>query len=291
MKIELGVTLYHVEELPLLDYGLESILDKTQQDICTTLYLSRYTDEIYDKASKIAEKFEINFEVRGDNCCPHYNNELRHRAFDVNDADTALTIQPDTVFTQKDIFDSIVDRASDSFDSNFYVCVSSDHPKDDTPLGIVFHTKLGWEKVGCDDINFYPQAGGEQDFHRRCYLAHGLDPNDKKLYMAPIKGKTDVPWAHRIRCKEFLHVGKPWNYLDPRLSLPDRANYSTQILFENVLWDRWIPYYLEKWGGVLGFEKFIKPFNDKKNSIQIPWETSLNPYPETRYINLRGLVL
>ena len=290
MKLHMAVTLYSNHELRMLDYGLESIFDKTKNDIDATLYLARYTDELFDECSKLVEKYNINFEVRGDNSLLYYNNELRHKAFDIENSECALTIQPDTVFLKKNVFDSIVDEASQHFDSKYLVCVSSDHPDDSTPLGLVFHTKLGWEKVGCDDVNFYPQAGCEHDYHRRCYLKFGLDP-ENELYIEALNGKIDTPWAHRIRCKDFMHVGKSWHRIDPRLEQPRRINYSLQILFENILQDRWAPYYMEKWGGWHMNERFIHPFNNENNSLRIPWENNLNPYPESRYINLKGLVL
>ena len=66
MKIELAAVIASKQEIPWLDFGLESILHKTKNDINTTLYLSRYTDEMFQACSAVVEKYNINFEVRGD---------------------------------------------------------------------------------------------------------------------------------------------------------------------------------------------------------------------------------
>lgn len=287
----MAVSLCSKHELSQLDYALESILEKTKHDIDCTLFLSRYSDYLHDSCAKIAEKFNISYEPRGDNCVIDYNNEMKYKAFEHNNADTMFTIQPDTVFLKKDVFDTVVDEASQYFDEKFYVCVSSDLPDDTSPLGMVFHTKLGWEKIGCEDINFYPQAGGEHDCHRRSYLAWGGDPWDKEAYTAPLEGRIDAPWCHRIRCKDFMHVGKPWHSLDPRLETKRNLDYALQLFFESVLDECWGAYYAEKWGAVQKKERFIYPFDEEKYGYRIPWETSRNPYPEVRYRSLRGLII
>ena len=46
MKIELATIICSKQEIPWLDFGLESILEHTKHDINTTLYLARYTDPI-----------------------------------------------------------------------------------------------------------------------------------------------------------------------------------------------------------------------------------------------------
>ena len=153
----MAVTIASEHELPFLDFGLESMLEETRHNIKCTLFLSRYSDWLHEECIKIAEKFDISYTPRGNNSIIQYNNEMKHKTFDVDNGDTLLTIQPDTVFLRKNVFDDIVDQASQAFDEKYYVCVSSDLPGDIAPLGMVFHTKLGWEKYGCDDINFYPQ--------------------------------------------------------------------------------------------------------------------------------------
>jgi len=290
VKIEFGVTLYSRHEIKTLDFGLESIFDKTKKDISATLYLARHTDDLHDECAKLAEKYNLNFEIKGDNSIVDYNNELRHRAFDIKNADCAITIQPDAVFLKKDIFDSVVDEASQFFDSKCMVLVSTAHPDDNLPLAVTIHTKLGWEKIGCEDINFYPAAGSEWDHHRRYYLAHGFDPNDRKSYLEPMEGIITPPWIHRIHCKEFMHVGKSWHTPDSRLETPRGINYPLRLLHESLHW-RWTDYYEEKWGGYLGQETFTSPFNNESNPLRIPWEDSSNPYPDSKFINLQGLIL
>jgi hypothetical protein len=291
MKIELVVSLCQKKEIKWLDYGLESILDESKHEINTTLYLSRYSDSLFSECSRLAEKYNINFEPRGDNSPIHYVNEAKHRGFELNNSDCVVNVQPDTFFLKKDVFDSVMAEASEHFDSKYFVCVSSDHPDDTLPLGITIHSKLGWEKIGCHDINFYPHAGDEADFHRRCYLSYGLDPEDKETYMSPLDGKTTPAWTHRIRCKDFLHIGRPWHAIDPRLYIPRQIDYSMYSFFDCVLHNRWWHYYLEKWGGMQGAEKFIYPFDDKENSLRIAWESAESPYPKSKFISLRGLII
>jgi hypothetical protein len=291
MKIELSIALSSEEELSWLDYGLESILEKTNHNVNTTLYLSRITNSLLHKSLAIAEKYDINFEPRGDNSPLQYLNESKHRAFDINDADCTLCLQPDTAFSKNNVFDSIMDEASEYFDSKYIVCVSSDHPDDTTPLALNITTKLGWKMYGCDDINFSPHTGTESDLHRRCYLAYGLDPNDKEAYMGPLDGKITPPWIHRIKNKDFLHIGKPWMFHDSRVQHERLISYALHTFYGCVVCDRWFAYYVEKWGNLVGDEIFVHPFDDENNSIKIEWENSTNPYPETKYLSLRGQMI
>ena len=52
MKIELATIVASKQEIPWLDFGLESILDTTKHDINTTIYLARYTDEMFEDCAK-----------------------------------------------------------------------------------------------------------------------------------------------------------------------------------------------------------------------------------------------
>ena len=83
MKIELATIICSKQEIPWLDFGLESILDQTKHDINTTLYLARYTDEMFEDCGKVCDKYGINFEARGDNYPIGYVNEAKHNGFDI----------------------------------------------------------------------------------------------------------------------------------------------------------------------------------------------------------------
>ena len=291
MKIEMSVTLCTKFEVPMLDAALAAILPKTKHDISPTLYLSRYSDQLFESCYKIAEKYNMSFEPRGDNSLLHYTSELSHRAYDVKGADVVLTIQPDCVLLKDDIFDTIVDQAAPYFDSKYMVCVTSHLPNDTSPLGVIFRTKLGWDRLGCEDINFYPQAGVEHDMHRRSYLSWGLDPNDLEQYLAPLDGAIDPPWIHRIRTKEFHHVGKPWHAPPWEPSPPRVINYSQRVFWDCVLRDSFTWYYVQKWGDTQSNETFVRPFNNPNYDQRIAFEVCENPYPETKPITLRGLVI
>ena len=173
MKIELATIIYSKQEISWLDFGLESILDQTKNDINVTLYLSRYTDHMFEECAKVAEKYSINFEPRGDNYPIGYVNESKHIGFDLNNADCVMSLQPDVIFTKKDVFDNVMNEAADNFDSKYMICVSTDNPLDFLPMGIVIHTKLGWDLIGCEDVNYYPCGGAENDWNIRCYLEYG----------------------------------------------------------------------------------------------------------------------
>ena len=82
MKIELATIICSKQEIPWLDFGLESILEQTKHDISTTLYLARYTDEMFEGCGKVCDKYGINFEARGDNYPIGYVNETKHNGFD-----------------------------------------------------------------------------------------------------------------------------------------------------------------------------------------------------------------
>ena len=59
MKIELATIVASKQEIPWLDFGLESILDTTKHDINTTIYLARYTDEMFEDCAKLANKYNV----------------------------------------------------------------------------------------------------------------------------------------------------------------------------------------------------------------------------------------
>ena len=297
MKIELATIVASKQEIPWLDFGLESILDTTKHDINATIYLARYTDEMFENCAKLANKNNINLEPRGDNSPLQYVNETKHRGFDIHNADCVMSLQPDVVFLQKNAFDDCLDVASERFDSMYYVCIASGHPDDIQPMGIMLHPKLGWETVGCEDINFYPMWGGEHDWHRRCYLEWGLDPNNKAMYTYSLNGKpeTTPPWVCRLNCNDLLHLEKEWN-VDERLrgrtgNHHKLLDYGMEIFGKSILLEWHVPYYSKKWGGVQPQEQYVYPFNKEKYSRKIKWEDSINPYKEELAPSLRGLII
>lgn len=289
MKIELASIVSNRAEVSWLDFGLESILEKTKHEIRTTLYLARYTDEMYNLCKVLSLKYSTDLQIRGDNFPIDYVNESKHRGFDMLDSDCVMSLQPDVVLTKKDIFDKAIDEASEYFDSKYCVNISSDHANDTCPMGITIHTRLGWNKLGCEDVNFYPCNGVEHDYHRRAYLEYGLDPTDTERYNAPLEGIATPEWTHRVWLKGLYHINKPWNY-DERIRPPRLVNWSNAVLSETVLLHSQIPYHLAKWGGMLRFEQFTTPFNNPRYNNKISWEDHLNPYPDQKIPTLQGLL-
>ena len=284
MKIELAAVIASKQEIPWLDYGLESILDQTQNDIATTIYLARYTDQMFEDCCKIAEKYSINFEPRGDNAPTSYINETKHIGFDINQADCVMSLQPDVVFTKKNVFDELMDQASQSFNNAYYVVISSDSPDDIQPMGVTVHTALGWDKIGCEDENFYPMCGCEHDYHRRAYLEYGFDPEDRYKYIGYLTGRLEntPEWAARILSPNLLHLEKDWNQddrLGGRTGIQHKLiDYTLRQFGSCVVNDTHNVYYLHKWGGIQPMERFIHPFNNEKNSRKISWQDCKNPY-------------
>ena len=295
MKIELATIIASKQEIPWLDFGLESILEKTKHDITSTLYLARYTDGMFESCGELADKYNINFEPRGDNSPLQYINETKHRGFDLNNVDCIMSLQPDVVFTQKNSFDDCLHVAADHLDSKYYICISSNHPDDIQPMGIMLHTKLGWQKLGCEDINFYPMCGGELDWHRRCYLEYGFDNEDKEKYVAYLEGNKSPEWCHRIKAPQLKHLEKNWNQ-DVRLggrtgNLHKLLDYSLEIFSKSILFECYLPYYMTKWGHSIPAEPFIYPFDEPEYTRKIEWEQSVNPYPDMLIPSIRNLII
>ena len=63
MKIELGISIYQTPEIKCVDAALESILEKTKNDINTTLYLNRCTDTMFEDCYDLSKKYGVNFVV------------------------------------------------------------------------------------------------------------------------------------------------------------------------------------------------------------------------------------
>ena len=284
MEIELATIVASKQEIPWLDYGLESILDKTNNNINATIYLARYTDHMFEECCKLAEKYSVDFEPKGDNAPTSYINDTKHIGFDINNADCVMSLQPDVVFTKKYVFDQVMDRVSQKFDSKYCIMVSSDKPDDIQPMGITIHTKLGWEKIGCEDENFYPMCGCEHDYTRRSYLEYGFDPEDRDKYQSYISGRPEntPEWASRFCSHDLLHLDKDWNHdirLAGRTGVKNKLlDYALHIFGMCVLDDSHEIYYAQKWGGIFPAEQFIYPFNDDNNSRKISWSDSRNPY-------------
>jgi hypothetical protein len=177
-----------------------------------------------------------------------------------------------------------MNEAADNFDSKYMICVSTDNPLDFLPMGIVIHTKLGWDLIGCEDVNYYPCGGAENDWNIRCYLEYGFDLRDKKKYNAYSSGlKKDTPeWVHRICAKDCLHLDKDFTY-DKRLGNRSGGklkliDYATYILGVNVLHENHGMYHMEKWGGSYGDEVWTHPYNIPNFSRKIEWKDSHKPY-------------
>lgn len=296
MKIDIGIALHLEQEIDWLDYGLPNILEKTKHDVNITLFLSRVTDKLLDKSIKLCDKYNINFEPRGDNSPIVYYDELKHNSFDIKKNDCAMVLQPDVVFLKKDVFDSIIEEASQYFDTKYQINVSTDHPDDSLPLGIQIFTKKMWDEIGCADINYYPAAGSEVDEYRRCFIKWGLDLNNTELYLKLLDGIQDIPFTHRIRSKNLMHIGKfrggeIEQPKDHKLFKTRYADYSIYALGNYGISHNWVQYYVNKWGGSPGCEIYKIPFNNVNNSVKITWQDYFNPYPESKFISLRGLIL
>ena len=297
MKIELVSVIANSQEVLWLDFGLESVLDSSKHDFNTTIYLARYTDQIFDQCAEVAEKYNADFQPRGDNSPTHYVSESKHRGFDINGADCVMSIQPDVVFTTKGAFDEAMKIGSDYLDSKYYLCISSDHPLDLQPLGLCIHTPLGWDKLGCEDLNFYPMCGAEHDWHRRSYLEYGLDIEDQERYMSYTQGTPDTtpPWVCRLLSPNLLHIDKDWN-TDKRIShntgsMNKLLDLGLEIFGKSVLNEWHFPYYAKKWGNISPFETHLYPFGKEEYSRKIEWADTECPYPEEIPPTLRWLII
>jgi hypothetical protein len=299
MDIELGIAVYNKEELGWLDVGLENIIGKTKHNLNTTLYLSHATDSFLESCMELSDKYNLNFEPRGDNSFIHYYDEVKHRAFDIKKLKFAMVIQPDIIFTNKSSFDECIEQSLPFLETKYQINVSTDDPNDILPLGIQIFTRKMWEDIGCGDINYYPGPGSEYDEYRRCCIAWDSNIlNDQEKYNKYLDGKHTPDYIHRIYNKNMIHVGKYRGNISDGYPedwrLFRKGKEYTNLVISDCLGfygNHFLEYHFRKWGGIFKEEKYIHPFNNNNNGVKIEWDKSLDPYPESEYISLRGLVL
>jgi len=167
-----------------------------------------------------------------------------------SDADVVLVVNDDVSFSPGDV-DQLARKAFDHRDRYIISCAG-------------FHRRLNrWlpshgyscfavnpvavEKIGVFDENFFPCYCEDQDYAYRASLA-GL---------------------HEENCSgtKIWHGGSDTIYSDPALS---RQNRFTQV--------RNLEYYIRKWGGVGGQERFTHPFDRPELGYDILPDRRHSPY-------------
>lgn len=107
---------------------------------------------------------------------------------------------------------------------------------------------IALETIGCFDENFFPIYWEDVDWYRRAALA----------------GQT----MHVIDGTCIIHMGSRSVHSNPALARQNAETYRRNY-----------EYYLQKWGGETGKERFRVPFNDPQFDLRISPHEREKPYP------------
>jgi len=230
---------------------LDSILPYSKHNITTYLYLHNgRSQELIEECEKLTEKYYIEYYPFGFNRgISLAANEVIHDTFDIKNRDILIGVGQDIFFNSPTAFDNWIEKAKPYIDTYCYIG-SKTKEEDTAPHGACITTPLCWKTMGCIDENFFPAQYEEIDSQRRLSFLF----RDKPFKIDIVTDSTHDSMLSRRN----------------DMSLNIQQNYITYPLCRS--------YYIDKWGGDIGSEQYIHPFNDESIGYYIPWENHSNPY-------------
>jgi len=268
MKIGLGTLAYNAGGHT--SKQLDSILSHSKHDIEVFLFLhnSRF-QELIDECEQLAETYKCKYFPYGKNRgngCSH--NQAIQLAYGQYNCDIYIGGSQDVYFNTKTAFDEWIEKCIPYLDSNYMVSNADAPPPKPAPFAFTIYTKFGFDQVGCLDENFFPAQYEDMDFHRRCCFA--------------MKGKNEDFWNNSYREDVLSDSSHPGMLSRTDMSLAVQQFYVTSPLNEI--------YYVRKWGGLPGHEKFDHPFNNTSIQYKIASEDCRSPYGEQYDRKDQGIV-
>lgn len=258
------------DEADLIERTLNSVFEKTKHDIFLDLYLTSgiFNERLLNVASEMHSRYGGRLNADFKNFPVNCVNSAIRKGYTEQMADMVFLGSPDYYFTKVGEFDSFINKASEYQDKKF--CISSVREEGD---GAVFqsfiYTKLGVDKIGYLDQNFIPSESVDSDHHKRCCLFYGESGNNI----------FENPYRKDIICSSEHHN----HHFYKQGSSPPIRNYNRYL--QNVfIYNRLNRLYFSlKWGQK---NEYKYPFNNKKYSLKIDWDSVQNPYPEEFHNNI-----
>lgn len=253
MKIGIGFIAYNTGGYTTKQF--DSILSHSSHEIVPMLFLhNNRHQELIDECGSIIKKYPqtIYLPYGANRGCAKSGNEAMYLSYHKYHCDIYMGIAQDVWFNNPNSFDNWIENCKPYMDTKFAISAKTDT----SPYTCILLTKLCNEKMGYLDENFFPSQYEDVDFHHRCSLI--------------MSGHYEPFWnnSHRIDiASDTTHIGL--------LSRRDGQLLQQQLYITAPLCQR---YYIRKWGGIEGQEKFIYPFNNPELPNNIIWEKHSNPY-------------
>lgn len=165
-------------------------------------------------------------------------------------ADVAIIINDDMLPGPGDV-QKVAQAAMEHSECGIIKCMGMDmrsqSKRTTMEFGLTAITKRGWETVGCFDENISPIYWEDIDWDRRRQLA-GLP-------------------MYTVQDTNAVHQGSKTS-----LVMPDGVALAQQA------YDRNQAYYMKKWGGLIGMERFTHPFDNPAFGLKIEPGIRHDPY-------------
>jgi len=223
---------------------------QSQHQVSWHLFLHSRFPEVVSQCEKLAKEPTVTFYPYGTNrgLSKSWNQGLI-RAFNQG-ADTVILVNDDCLFSPGD-FDKLVEYSFVNRETFYMISAMGFdrrlEQRKSLGLSCSAINLQALERVGCFDENFFPAYYEDCDYTRRAELL-GL----KKAVC------TDT---------QIHHSGSASIFADAALTKQFEVTFATNQT-----------YYIRKWGGDLGKEQFIYPFNDPAIRYDIPFSVRSAPY-------------
>jgi hypothetical protein len=214
---------------------LDSILQNTKHEVVTQLFLhnGRYP-ELSDECDAVANKYDIDYLPYGQNRGINRSmNDSFEKFFQNDNCDIVFCPGQDLFFNTPIAFDEWVDRIEPHIKN---VCFFGHIPKiqyfgGPAPFCAFTFTRKSFETIGYLDENYFPAQYEDMDLVRRYSITCDFE------YRMDIEGDT----THHCM---LVRTDKELNRQQETITGPKCREY-----------------YIRKWGGDIGQERFTSPFN------------------------------
>jgi len=236
----------------------DSIIPNSQHEIIPFLFLHNdRSQELIEECEKLTEKYNIHYYPYGQNRgCSKSQNEGVYLAFTRYGCDVVLGICQDVYYNTLEAFDNWIEQCKQYIDTHYIISNRDSFLPNYAPFACWLGTPLLFENYGCMDENFIPTQYEDLDLARRCSFIKS--------------GQMEDFWNNSYR----IDIPSDSTHLT-MLSRTDPLLLRQQL---NITFPLNEQYYIKKWGGIGGHERFIYPFNNPELSYKIEWENRQTPY-------------
>jgi hypothetical protein len=275
--------LYHLiysYEKDIIDDAVHPIMN-SKHDVTLKLDLICSDIEHYEKCKALTDQYQHKsfFELRRENNQSARHNDALIYGYDTNNYDAVIFSEPGIHFKSTQDFDDFIDKAEPLLDKKFIIA-SRTCEGDGVFAAFQLVTRLGWEKIGCWDENFFFSTN-ENDWLMRAFKYCG----------------NSLDWLEIVTSNNSYHIGKWFNPPEDTLTdwhLTKKATpHPISKVYENpgvqatIMQSQGLKnrYLMKKWNCVFSQPDawydpaiFSHPFNDPSLGFKIEVKDRMNPY-------------